>query len=121
MSFTGNLEDLAIVDVIQLLHTTRKSGTLCVKGIKGEGQLVFQDGLIISARHPNSNLRTGNYLVEMNFISQQILDETLETQKLEGKPLIATLIEKGKIKKEEAFKGLETLVDMTVVEMVSVL
>jgi len=118
MSFTGNLEDLAIVDVIQLLHTTRKSGTLCVKGSKGEGQLVFQDGLIISAKHPDTSLRTGDYLVAMNFISKEVLDQALETQKNSGKPLIATLIEQGKIKKDEAFKGLETLVDMTVVEMV---
>jgi hypothetical protein len=118
MSFTGNLEDLAIVDVVQLLHTTRKSGTLCVKGKKGEGQLVFQDGLIISARHPDKNLRTGDYLVAMNFISKEILEEALSTQKQAGKPLIATLIEQGKIKQEEAYKALETLVDMTVVEMV---
>lgn len=118
MSFTGNLEDLAIVDVIQLLHTTRKSGTLCVKGKKGEGQLVFQDGLIISAKHPDKNLRTGDYLVAMNFISQETLEEALDSQKDSGKPLIATLIEQEKIKKEEAYKGLETLVDMTVVEMV---
>lgn len=118
MSFTGNLEDLAIVDVIQLLHTTRKSGTLCVKGKKGEGQLVFQDGLIVSARHPDKNLRTGDYLVAMNFISQEILEDALASQKEDGKPLIATLIEQGKIKQEEAYKGLETLVDMTVVEMV---
>lgn len=118
MSFTGNLEDLAIVDVIQLLHTTRKSGTLCVKGKKGEGQLVFQDGLIISAKHPDSSLRTGDYLVAMNFISQEVLEEALASQKDGGKPLIATLIEQGKIKQEEAYKGLETLVDMTVVEMV---
>jgi len=118
MSFTGNLEDLAIVDVIQLLHTTRKSGTLCVTGKKGEGQLVFQDGLIISAKHPDKNLRTGDYLVAMNFISQEVLEEALLTQKKGGKPLIATLIEQGKIKQEEAYKALETLVDMTVVEMV---
>jgi len=118
MSFTGNLEDLAIVDVIQLLHTTRKSGTLCVKGPKGEGQLVFQDGLIISAKHPDKSLRTGDYLVAMNFITAETLEEALTSQKDDGKPLIATLIEQGKIKQEEAYKGLETLVDMTVVEMV---
>ena len=118
MSFTGNLEDLAIVDVVQLLHTTKKSGTLCVRGTRGQGQLVFQDGLIISAKHPDNNLRTGDYLVAMNFITQDVLNEALEVQKNEGNPLIATLIEQGKINKEEAYKGLETLVDMTVVEMV---
>ena len=46
MSFTGDLEHLSIVDVIQLLHATRKSGTLVVQGRKGESQLVFKDGYI---------------------------------------------------------------------------
>ena len=41
MSFTGDLEHLPIVDVIQLLHATRKSGILRIGCRKGESQLVF--------------------------------------------------------------------------------
>ena len=41
MSFDGDLEHLPIVDVIQLLHSTGKSGTLTLKSPKGESQLVF--------------------------------------------------------------------------------
>jgi len=39
MSFVGDLEHLPIVDVIQLLHATRKSGTLCMKSLKGRASL----------------------------------------------------------------------------------
>lgn len=122
MSFVGDLEHLPIVDVIQLLHATRKSGTLCLKSSKGESQLVFSDGCIVSANHSNNSVRIGQILVQMNKISRETLDETLLEQKRSGAarvPLIASLIESGKLNKEDAFKGLETLIEMTIVEVLT--
>ncbi len=122
MSFVGDLEHLPIVDVIQLLHATRKSGTLCLKSNKGESQLVFSDGCIVSANHSNNSVRIGQILVQMNAISREELDKTLLEQKSAGSkriPLIAALIEGGKIRKEDAFKGLETLIEMTIVEVLT--
>ena len=74
MSFVGDLEHLPIVDVIQLLHATRKSGTLCLKSAKGESQLVFSDGCIVSANHSNNSVRIGQILVQMNVISPDLLE-----------------------------------------------
>jgi len=122
MSFVGDLEHLPIVDVIQLLHATRKSGTLCMKSSKGESQLVFSDGCIVSANHANNSVRIGQILVQMNKLSRESLDATLKEQITTGServPLIASLIESGKIKKEDAFKGLETLIEMTIVEVLT--
>jgi len=122
MSFVGDLEHLPIVDVIQLLHATRKSGTLCLKSNKGESQLVFSDGCIVSANHSNNSVRIGQILVQMNALSREELDKTLLEQKTAGNkriPLIAALIEGGKIRKEDAFKGLETLIEMTIVEVLT--
>src|SRR5512133_1430760 len=120
MSFVGDLEHLPIVDVIQLLHATRKSGTLCMKSLKGESQLVFSDGCIVSANHANNSVRIGQILVQMNKITREALDATLLEQRKAGterRPLIAALIEGGQLKKEDAFKGLETLIEMTIVEV----
>jgi hypothetical protein len=58
----------------------------------------------------------------MDAISQEELDQALIEQKEAGrgrKPLIATLIERGTIDKETAFKGLETLIEMTIVEVLT--
>lgn len=122
MSFVGDLEHLPIVDVIQLLHATRKSGTLCLKSEKGESQLVFSDGCIVSANHSNNSVRIGQILVQMNVISAELLENTLAEQKRAGAdrvPIIASLIESGKLKKEDAFKGLEALIEMTIVEVLT--
>ncbi|MBT1071569.1 DUF4388 domain-containing protein [Pelotalea chapellei] len=122
MSFSGDLEHLPIVDVIQLLHSTRKTGTLCLKSHKGESQLVFNDGYIVSANHVNNSVRIGRILLDTNAISQADLDLALEQQKSAGsnrKPLIATLIEGGKLNREDAYTGLETLIGMSIVEVLT--
>ena len=122
MSFTGDLEHLPIVDVIQLLHATRKSGTLDVRGRRGECQLIFKDGYIVSANHARSNVRIGQVLIELQALTDEILERALQEQKSAGanrKPLIATLIEGGHVKKEDAFRGLQALIEMTIVEILT--
>lgn len=122
MSFTGDLAHLPIVDVIQLIHSTRKSGTLSISSLKGESQLVFNDGYFASANHLNNSVRIGHILVEKNYITPECLEQALAEQKLSGparKPLIATLIEKGAITPEKAYSGLESLIEMTIVEVLT--
>jgi Domain of unknown function (DUF4388) len=120
MSFTGDLEHLPIVDVIQLLHSTRKSGTLWVRGRKGESQLVFKDGFIVSANHPNNHIRIGRLLAESGAISAAALEQALELQQHspgERRPLVAILIEGGALDREAAYRGLTALIEITIVEM----
>lgn len=122
MSFTGDLEHLPIVDVIQLLHATRKSGVLNVQSRKGESQLVFKDGYIVSANHLNSSIRLGEILISLNVITPETLDQTLQQQQQAGderKPLIVMLLEMGLVKEEDAYKGLELLIELTIVEMLT--
>jgi len=121
MAFTGDLENLHIVDIIQLLHTTRKSGTFSVRGSRGESRIIFSNGYMVGASHLNNRVRIGTVLVRMNAITLKDLEKALEIQRNAGrdrKPLIATLIELGKLKHEEAAKGLGKLIEMTIVELI---
>jgi len=121
MAFTGDLELLNIVDIIQLLNSTRKSGTLFVKGPKGESRIIFSNGSIVGASHLNNRVRIGTVLVRMSAITSEDLDYALEAQKQAGKdrkPLIATLVDLGKLKREEAARGLKKLIEMTLVEVI---
>jgi predicted Zn finger-like uncharacterized protein len=122
MSFTGDLEHLPIVDIMQLLHQTRKSGILRVKGRKGESQLVFKDGYMVSANHLNNSTRIGKVLVDLSIITPEILDQALQVQGSAGaerKPLIVTLIDQGLVNENDAYKGLEHLIEMAVVEILT--
>jgi len=122
MSFDGELEHLPIVDVIQLLHATGKSGTLSLRSLKGESQLVFSDGFIVSANHVNNSFRIGQILLDMGMISQEELDLALHEQEKAGpfrKPIIQTMIEDGRVQTEVAYQGLEVLIEMTIVEVLT--
>jgi len=122
MSFTGDLEHLSIVDVVQLLHATRKSGTLQVSGTKGVAQLVFRDGFIVSASHFDERLRIGAILVEAGVLGREDLERALAGQRDAGerrRPLIATLIEEGRVGREDAYRALETLIELTIVDILT--
>lgn len=122
MSFSGDLEYLSIVDVIQLLHGTRKSGTLAVRGQKGEISLAFSDGYIVGATHFDSNARTGSILVEAGVISPEGLERALALQASAGtmrRPLIATMLENNLVDKKDAYRGLEALIELAIVEIMT--
>ena len=122
MAFTGDLEHLHIVDIIQLVHTTRKSGIFSVKGSKGESRIVFSSGYIVSANHLNSSVRIGTVLVKTGAITIDDLRQALDATKSAGKnrrPLMAALIEMGRLKRDDALRGFKKLVEMTIVELMS--
>ncbi len=122
MAFTGDLEHLPVVDIIQLIHTTRKSGIFSVQGGKGESTLVFRNGSIVGANHINNSVRIGTVLVKTGAITLDDLKQALGAKKNTYKksiPLIATLIEMGKLKQEDALRGLKKLVEITIVELMS--
>lgn len=122
MAFTGDLEHLPIVDVIQLLNSTRKSGVLDVRGRKGESQLVFRDGYIISASHLNNRVRIGQILIERGAVTEENLKLALKQQGSAGgerKPLITTLLELGLVEEKDAYAGLQALIEMTIVEILT--
>ena len=122
MPFTGELEHLHIVDVIQLVHTTRKSGIFSVKADKGESRIVFSNGYIVGANHMSDSVRIGTVLVKSGAITIDDLKQALADTKKAGtdrEPLLAMLIQAGKLKREDALKGLKKLVEMTIVELMS--
>lgn len=122
MAFTGDLENLPIADIIQLVHTTRKSGIFSVQGSRGESKLVFRNGYIVGANHINNSVRIGTVLVKTGAITLDDLKQALVAKKNTYKiniPLITTLIQTGKLKQEDALRGLKTLVEMTIVELMT--
>ncbi len=122
MALTGDLSQLHIADIIQLIHTTRKSGTLTVTGDRGESRIIFSNGYLVGASHLSNRVRIGTVLVKMHAISADDLKEALEVQKKAGKdrqPLLRTLVQSGKITNDAAFKGLKKLIEITIVELIS--
>jgi Domain of unknown function (DUF4388) len=122
MAFTGDLEYLNIVDIIQLIHSTRQSGIFSVKGTNGESRIVFSAGSIVGANHIDNCVRIGTVLVKTGAITIDDLKQAMGITKNAGNnrmPLLATLVQMGKLKREDALRGLKKLVELTIVELMS--
>jgi CheY-like chemotaxis protein len=49
VSLNGNLEDLPLLDILQIIAFSQKTGLLTVQTPRGEAALVFREGLIVSS------------------------------------------------------------------------
>ena len=49
MSLTGNLEDLPLLDIIQIVSFSKKTGYLAIEMQGGQGGIVFREGLVVAA------------------------------------------------------------------------
>ncbi len=122
MSLNGDLEHFPIIDVIQLLHGSRKSGVFRLSSKKGESQLVFHDGDLVSANFLNSRVRIGQVLVSAGAITEEQLAQALDIQNNAGddrKPLVITLLEHNMVDETAAYNGIESLIEMTIVEVLT--
>ncbi len=122
MSLKGDLGSFPIIDIIQLLNGTRKSGVLRLSSEKGESQLVFHDGDLVSANYLNNRVRIGQVLVSAGAITEQQLDQVLDIQKNAGddrKPLVITLLDHNMVEETAAYNGIESLIEMTIVEVLT--
>ena len=120
MTFKGHLEDFPIVDVLQLLHLSRRSGSLIVEGETGTARLTLNDGYIIGANHPSDVVTVGKILLDMGAIDLPALSNAIHLQESSGvdrKPLVSFLISMGLIDKETGWKALERLIEETLVEL----
>jgi hypothetical protein len=122
MSLNGDLEHFPIIDIIQLLHGSRKSGIFRVSSEKGECQLVFHDGDLVSANFLNNLVRVGQVLVSAGAITEEQLAQALDIQSKAGgdrKPLVITLLEHNMVDETAAYTSIESLIEMTIVEVLT--
>jgi len=49
MSLTGNLEDLPLLDILQIVSFSKKTGFLSIQAEVGHGAIVFDEGFVVAA------------------------------------------------------------------------
>ncbi len=49
MSLTGNLEDLPLLDILQIVSFSKKTGFLTIQASEGAAAIVFREGLVVSS------------------------------------------------------------------------
>lgn len=122
MAFEGRLEDFSVVDVLQMLHLSKRDGRLVIHGQTGQAVMTLKGGYIISANHPVESLTVGRMLLDAGAVDPDSITHVLELQGQQGdahKPLVAVLIDEGRIDEETGRQALTRLIEETLVEVVS--
>jgi CheY-like chemotaxis protein len=84
MSLVGNLEDLGLGEILQIVSLSRKSGTLILRSGNREGVIVFRNGQVVRARTSNFQHNLGEVLLKKGIVDLQTLKKALALQESDG-------------------------------------
>jgi len=84
MSLVGNLEDLGLGEILQIVSLSRKSGVLTLRSRGREGMVVFRSGQVIKAYSSTFRSSLGEVLVERGVVDAPRLRQALRLQEDEG-------------------------------------
>jgi hypothetical protein len=81
MSLVGNLEDLGLGDILQIVSLSRKSGELVLRGPKREGKIVFKNGQVNRAVSTDFRENIGDLLVRRGIVGIDVIKHAAELQR----------------------------------------
>lgn len=84
MSLVGNLEDLGLGEILQIVSLSRKSGSLSLHSRGREGRIVFRQGQVVKATASSYQQNLGEVLIQKGVIDLTILKKTLLVQERDG-------------------------------------
>lgn len=87
MSLVGNLEDLGLGDILQIVSLSRKSGILSLHSLNREGTIVFLNGQVIRATSSVFRENLGDLLLRHQLVDLDLLKKALLVQR-DSTPLI---------------------------------
>jgi hypothetical protein len=121
MAIEGPLRELALTDVMQLLHLSRKTGTLSVSSDAAArpGLVFFDQGSVVGARSAADASRLGRLLIMGGKATERQVDAALDLQRrTPGQRLGMFLVETQGIAASEVQRQLRFQVEETVFELV---
>ncbi len=84
MSLVGNLEDLSLGDLLQIVSLSQKSGVLALESPVGAGQIVFRSGLVHAAGIKGRSPDLRGLLVTAGLVDRAAFEAALSANR--GKP-----------------------------------
>ena len=84
MSLIGNLHDLGLAEILQIISLSRKTGILTLHDQGREGSIVFRQGQVVRASSSMHQQSLGRLLIQQGVIDLAILRKALAIQQEEG-------------------------------------
>ena len=121
MSINGVLEDLALVDVLQFVHLSMRTGTLYLwREDERRAEIGFHDGRIVSAWSPGHR-RLGDLLLAAGVVDEATLETALASQKREeGERILGQiLLCQGAVMREDIHRVIKEQVQATIFDLLT--
>ncbi len=121
MSINGVLEDLALADVLQFVHLSRRTGTLYLwREDERRAEIGFHDGRIVSAWTPGHR-RLGDLLLAAEVVDEATLESALQRQKREeGERILGQiLLSDGAVTREDIHRVIKEQVQATIFDLLT--
>ena len=100
MSVIGSLEDLAFPDILQIIHASRRSGTLILSLRDGERRARFRDGLICGATLGPGGPEIEDLLRRRGRVDERALTEAASRAGRTGELVAEALVGMGAVSQE---------------------
>lgn len=84
MSLEGNLEDLGLGEILQIVSLSRKSGILSLRSKGRDAAIAFRQGLVVRASSSMFPQSLGELLTKKSVIDPTILRKAISLQQAEG-------------------------------------
>ncbi len=84
MSLVGNLEELGLGEILQIVSLGRKTGILSLSSSGGEGSVFFRQGQVVRATSNSCQQSLGEILIQKGIVNRTELDTALALQKENG-------------------------------------
>lgn len=81
MSLVGNLEDLGLGDILQIVSLSRKSGELVLHSQNREGRIVFKNGHVNQAGSSVFRENLGDLLVRHGIVTNDVIKQAADLQR----------------------------------------
>jgi hypothetical protein len=118
MSLVGRLEDLALSDIFQILSIGKKTGTLLLKGSRGNALITFKNGLVVRAETDDIEKTLGEDLLHSGIIKDTVFNLASEVKKkLPAKSHAEILFELGSVSKDTLDKITKKRIERVVCQL----
>ncbi|MBM4145731.1 MAG: DUF4388 domain-containing protein [Nitrospira sp.] len=118
MSLVGRLEDLALSDIFQILSIGKKTGTLLLKGSRGNALITFKNGLVVRAETDDIEKTLGDDLLHSGLIKDTVFNLASEVKKkLPAKSHVEILFELGSVSKDTLEKITKKRIERVVCQL----
>lgn len=102
MSLNGNLKTVTFPDLLQLIATGRKTGTVAITRGQAKKEIYFKEGNVLGASsHGADDDLLGNIIIKAGKVSKGDLQRALFVHRTSGKKIGQTLVEMGLVTRDE--------------------